>query len=44
MPYKDSEKRKQASRDSMAKKREGLTSGVNTSEGLKTQWPRSVRG
>lgn len=29
MPYKDKEKRKQASRDSMEKKRKGLTSGVN---------------
>lgn len=32
-PYKDTEKRKQASRDSMTKKR-GLTSGVNKVEGL----------
>lgn len=29
MPYKDPEKRKQASKNSMEKKRKGLTSGVN---------------
>jgi len=32
-PYKDAEKRKQAAKDSMAKKRKGLTSGVNKVEG-----------
>ncbi len=29
MPYKDKEKQRKASRDSMEKKRKGLTSGVN---------------
>lgn len=35
MPYKDKERRKQASKDSMSKKRKGLTSGVN-GEGVNT--------
>ena len=36
MPYKDQEARKQASRDSMKRKREGLTSGL-TSPGVNSE-------
>ena len=45
MPYKDVEKRKEAARVSMEKKREGLTSGVNkpgvNMEGL-TEYPANM--
>ena len=45
MPYKDVEKRKEAARVSMEKKREGLTSGVNKQgvnmEGL-TEYPANM--
>ena len=36
MPYKDKEKRNQASKDSMQRKREGLTLGVNK-EGVNSE-------
>ncbi len=36
MPFKDAEARKQAARESMERKRKGLTSGVNKEEGLTT--------
>ena len=46
MPYKDAEKRKEAARQSMERKREGLTSGVNKSgvntEGL-TEYPANMK-
>ncbi len=42
MPYKDISMRNKASRDSMKKKREGLTEGL-TKEGLTNSWyPKDV--